>query len=708
MRSQWKPFGFQLHKMFCFVVLIFLFKIHECWSLNLEGSALLDFQEHVDSDPYGVFSNWNPDDSDPCMWSGVHCEDGKVIMLDLSGLSLGGTLSPELGKLSHLKSLILYKNHFTGVIPKEFGNLTMLEILDLSSNNLSGMIPAEIGQILSLKRLLLCNNKFHGSIPLELGNLNMLSEIQFDQNLTFSVDTGIRCLHRKFGHCIWQKGLKQLKEDSLVVQIKNKFQHYVDVIPWFFRKSSMNVCGEHYCENLPSSAEPYLIQNAEHLVNFVRRRLLEDSSNLPAVPVSGVLPLEATSSTPPTRSSGSFPAIPKPKPKTAVSDPPAQSSNSSSQTPNVSNPTDQQSKSGKTKWIYIGAGLGGVFLLAVAGILFYTCRSRGVTTIAPWKTGISGQLQKAFVAGVPKLNRPELESACEDFSNIIETHEYCTVYKGTLSSGVEIAVVSTSIKAYKDWSKRSETAFKREIDTMSRVNHKNFVNLLGYCEEDEPFLRMMVFEYAPSGNLFEHLHVKEVEHLEWNARTRIIMGIAYCLQYMHELNPPVSLPSLESKSVYLTDDNAAKISDINFWADVAAKSKLSRNDNLEHSELPPLADPETNVYSFGLLLLEIISGKLPYSDKKGSLVNWASEYLNDKRNFSYLIDPTLKSFRNTELEIICEVIMECIHQDARQRPTMRENISKLREVISISPEAATPRLSPLWWAELEILSVEAS
>lgn len=72
-----------------------------------------------------------------------------------------------------------------------------------------------------------------------------------------------------------------------------------------------------------------------------------------------------------------------------------------------------------------------------------------------------------------------------------------------------------------------------------------------------------------------------------------------------------------------------------------------------------------------------------------------------------MIDPSLKSFKNNELDVICEVIQECINPDPRQRPTMREIVSKLREVISVCPDAATPKLSPLWWAELEILSVEA-
>ena len=75
---------------------------------------------------------------------------------------------------------------------------------------------------------------------------------------------------------------------------------------------------------------------------------------------------------------------------------------------------------------------------------------------------------------------------------------------------------------------------------------------------------------------------------------------------------------------------------------------------------------------------------------------------------SAIIDPTLKAFKNNELDIICYVIRECIQPDPRQRPKMRDVTSKLREVIAISPDQATPRLSPLWWAELEILSVEAT
>lgn len=84
------------------------------------------------------------------------------------------------------------------------------------------------------------------------------------------------------------------------------------------------------------------------------------------------------------------------------------------------------------------------------------------------------------------------------------------------------------------------------------------------------------------------------------------------------------------------------------------------------------------------------------------------QYLDDRRSITKLIDPTLKSFKNSELDIICEVIQNCTKSDSKKRPTMKEIVLQLKEVINISPGQANPSLSPLWWAELEILSVEAT
>ncbi|XP_027105541.1 protein MALE DISCOVERER 2 isoform X3 [Coffea arabica] len=700
-------------KLSRYLLLILVLKIQGCFTLNSEGLTLLEFRGRVTSDPFQTFSNWNPSDKDPCTWSGVHCVDGKVQMLDLNGRSLEGVLAPELGNLTHLRSLVLCENHFSGVIPKQFGWLAALEVLDLRNNNLSGTIPAEIAWLHSLKRLLLSNNKFVGSIPLAVGKLDQLKEMQFDVNLIpAAVEVG--CFSRKVGHCEWSSNLKSLrKEYSLLTPIKETLNRYFDLFPMYrFGKGSFRNDASDSYDNVPSASELDVKQNLLNMADVRRRKLVEQPNNIAAYPFNNGNPVGNFNSYPSSTSSGSFPAVPSKNSSSSIPAGPLQppSPNTSNPTSaSVNQPADKQppaAGNSEHTWKYIIGISSGGFLLFFAAAVLVVIRGRTAKNIGPWKTGLSGQLQKAFVtAGVPKLNSAELETACEDFSNIVQAHDTVTVYKGTLSSGVEIAVASTVVNSLNDWSKRAEIAFRKKIDSLSRVNHKNFMNLIGYCEEDDPFVRMMVFEYAPNGSLSEHLHVKELEHLDWSTRMRIIIGTAYCLQHMHGLNPPLPHGHLNSKAILLTDDYAAKIADIAFWDEFVKKSAEHEGQQLEY---PLLEDEESDVYNFGLLLLEVISGKLPYSEEHGSLLNWAAEYLNDKRSISYLIDPTLKSFKNNELDIICEVIAECIQENSRKRPTMKEVATKLRDALDISPDSATPRLSPLWWAELEILSSEAA
>ncbi|PPD89401.1 hypothetical protein GOBAR_DD13685 [Gossypium barbadense] len=349
--------------------------------------------------------------------------------------------------------------------------------------------------------------------------------------------------------------------------------------------------------------------------------------------------------------------------------------------------------------------IGGSLIVLVSVLSIILFRNSKVVSVKPWATGLSGQLQKAFVTGVPKLKRSELEAACEDFSNVIGTFSDGTVYKGTLSSGVEIAVTSTAISSREDWSKNLETQFRNKIDSLSKVNHKNFVNLIGYCEENTPFTRMMVFEYVPNGSLFEHLHIQEAEHLDWGMRLRIAMGIAYCLEHMHQLTPPIAHRNLQSCSVYLTEDYAAKISDFSFLNNGTAAKVGSATMELLES---PSADAESNVYSFGVILFEMITGRIPYSIDNGSLADWASDYLKRDQPLKETVDPTLKFFQEDDLENLFEVVKTCVNPDPKERPTMKEVAAKLKEITAMGPDGATPKLSPLWWAELEILSTESS
>uniref|UniRef100_A0A0A9CQY0 Protein kinase domain-containing protein n=1 Tax=Arundo donax TaxID=35708 RepID=A0A0A9CQY0_ARUDO len=390
-------------------------------------------------------------------------------------------------------------------------------------------------------------------------------------------------------------------------------------------------------------------------------------------------------------------------PARSIALPPQPAAGVGSSTPAVAGGAPGGRRSGVTRPVYVVAAAGAALLAAMSVALFVLCsRSSKVVTVRPWATGLSGQLQKAFVTGVPSLKRSELELACEDFSNVIGSLSGYMVYKGTLSSGVEIAVVSMTKSSAKEWSKHCEAQFRKKITSLSRVNHKNFVNLLGYCQEEQPFTRMMVFEYAPNGTLFEHLHVREDGHLDWATRLRVAVGIAYCLEHMHQLSPPEVIRSLDTSTICLTDDFAAKISDVFFCdeprEEQAALASLS----------PALSDKENVVYSFGMVLLETMTGRFTASDG-GLLESWAASYLRGEWQLRDVMDPSLRrSFHAATVDRLDGIIRGCTDRETRQRLTMPEVARRLREITAMPPDAATPKMSPLWWAELEIISTEGN
>lgn len=203
--------------------------------------------------------------------------------------------------------------------------------------------------------------------------------------------------------------------------------------------------------------------------------------------------------------------------------------------------------------------------------------------------------------------------------------------------------------------------------------------------------------------ILSKIPVKEAEHLDWGTRLRVAIGTAYCLQHMHQLNPPLAHSSLNTSSVQLTDDYAAKISDLSFLKEIASPDIKSSAKKRTDATLA------SNIYSFGIMLLETVTGRLPYSnDQDGSLENWASNYLQGDQSLKEIVDPTLVSFQEEQLVQIGALIKSCVNADQEQRPTIKQVCERLREITKISPEVAVPKLSPLWWAELEIASFDAS
>ncbi|GAB2235092.1 hypothetical protein Droror1_Dr00004374 [Drosera rotundifolia] len=696
------------------LVLLLFFSLHvtPSLSLNAEGLALLKFKERVWRDPSNALSNWNPLHHHPCSWSGVRCSlHNFVISLNLKHYGLGGTLGPELGCLSHIEAIILRNNSFSGTIPKEIAELKELRVLDLGYNNFSGTFPtSNLGNNLSVDILLLDDNEFIRSVPPEVLELQMLSEYQLRHSQLLNASTESNYNHRNNGQS-GDVSQRRLLHDALALKTHENVVSKVKSST----KSSTSPAGSHTAHSPSQSSSKSPVRHQSRVPaptpsqprhHHTARKLLKAPSPSPRKLLKAPSPsprklLKAPSPSPQAIQAGisSHPASNHSAPG------PSPSSTSGGSLINI---TSKKNKHLALVWSLVA--IGGVLITAsVIGIII--CQNSRAVAVKPWATGISGKLQKAFVSGVPNLRRLELEAACEEFSNIIGSLSDGTVYKGTLSSGVEIAVVSTFVKSSQLWTPELQAQFRKKIATLSKVNHKNFVNLIGHCEEDQPFSRMMVFEYAPNGSLFEHLHIQEAERLDWGTRLRIIMGMAYCLEYMHQLSPPIAHRDLHSSSIYLTEDYAAKISDFSFWSSqVTTRRMVIRSPSMELLDTQ-MVDLETNVYNFGVILFEMITGgEILDSAADGCLTEWTKEYLRRDELPDEAIDPTLTVSPEDKVIVqgLFTILKDCLHSDPRERPTMREVTSGLRKITRIEPSGATPGLSPLWWAELDILSTDGT
>ncbi|KAJ0909468.1 putative protein kinase RLK-Pelle-LRR-VI-2 family [Helianthus annuus] len=492
----------------------------------------------------------------------------------------------------HVVALNLINMRLGGTLASELGNLAHIKSIILRNNSFYGMIPKKIRKLKKLKLLDLRYNNFgdHDKLSFDFEDSQPPKIILLDNN------------NNK------KKNLDGISPEVQQLTLLPKAQQRLRNIAQTGIKSHRKLLQLFPGENINVPVPSQLTPSPSPSPSPTPSPSPSPSPTPSPSPAPSAIPNQPSAPTPP-RTTGSTPSLPPPPSATS-------SGSSNNHIP-----------------LILGVVIGVFALVALAALVLWRCNK--VATVRPWATGLSGQLQKAFVTGVPKLKRSELEAACEDFSNVIGSTTFGTVYKGTLSSGVEIAVASVATPSTKDWSKQLESQFRKRIDMLSKVNHKNFVNLLGFCEEDEPFTRMIAFEYAPNGTLYEHLHVQESEHLDWGMRMRITMGMAYCLDHMHNLTPPISHKNLNSPSVNLTEDYAAKISDFGLC-----------NDSYTTTTEQPT--PENNVYSFGVILFEI------------------------------------------------------------RRPKMREVCSRLKEITRIAQDGATPKISPLWWAELEILSTEAT
>ncbi|XP_021287624.1 receptor-like protein 12 isoform X1 [Herrania umbratica] len=159
--------------------------------------ALLALKAHVTHDPQNLLAtNWTNATS-VCNWIGVTCGSNhqRVTTLDLSNMSLVGTVPPHLANLSFLSQLNIRFNHFHGSLPMELANLSSLKYINFGYNNFQGEIPSWFASFTQLQSLFLYHNNFSGVIPSSLGSLLNLEKLMlYDNDLEGHIPTAIKNL----------------------------------------------------------------------------------------------------------------------------------------------------------------------------------------------------------------------------------------------------------------------------------------------------------------------------------------------------------------------------------------------------------------------------------------------------------------------------------------------------------------------------------
>lgn len=326
------------------------------------------------------------------------------------------------------------------------------------------------------------------------------------------------------------------------------------------------------------------------------------------------------------------------------------------------------------------------FLLATLSFVIYRKRRHFREQLEDWELDCPR-----------RLSYRDLYAATKGFksSQLIGSGGFGEVYKGVLTRGSAAEVVA--VKKVSNNSVQGVREFAAEIECLGRLRHKNLVNLQGWCKHRNDLL--LVYDYVPNGSLDRLIYTpttatdhpmplicinNKVLVLTWEQRFSIIKGIASGLLYLHEEWEQVVIHrDVKSSNVLIDSDMNARLGDFGL-ARLYNRSKVSYTTNVVGTIgyiAPELtrtgkASTSSDVFAFGVLLLEIACGKTPilYDPVRDhlTLVDWVAERLQSGKILD-AVDPKLNSvYAVEEMEMVLGLGLLCSHHRPEARPSMRQ------------------------------------
>ncbi|XP_010528265.1 PREDICTED: probably inactive leucine-rich repeat receptor-like protein kinase At3g28040 [Tarenaya hassleriana] len=590
-------------------------------------------------------------------------------VLDLSRNNLGGSIPGEVGLFIQLRYLNLSWNDLQTRIPPELGFLQNLTVLDLRNSALTGSVPADICESQSLQILQLDGNSLIGPIPEGIGNCSSLNLLSLSHNnLIGQIPKSLSNLRKL-------KILK-LEVNDLRGEIPPELGKLQNLL-------AVNFSFNHLVGRLPVG----------NVFESLDQSALQGNLGICSPLLKGPCTLN----------------VPKP----LVIDPNAYGNNKNHTQRDRTISGSGRSHHGMFLSVSVIVAISAAILIT-SGVIIITLLNASVRRRLAFvdnalESIFSGSSRSGSVAAgklvlfnsrssSSSLSSTEFSRNPEFFLNkATEIGEgvFGTVYKAPLGErgsflAVKKLVPSTTLQNPED--------FDREVRILSKVKDENLVLIKGYFWT--PDLQLLVSDYVPNGNLQSKLHERNptTPPLSWSARFRIILGTAKGLAYLHHsCRPPIVHFNLKPTNILFDENNNPKISDFGLTRLLTKHDRNMMNSRFQNAlgyiapelECQSLrVNEKCDVYGFGVLILELVTGRRPveYGEDSFVILSDHVRVLLEQGNVLECVDPTMDEYSEDEVLPVLKLALVCTSQIPSNRPTMAEIVQILQVIKTPVPQ----------------------